>query len=302
MRRALALLFLLALVPAGAATTIGSEAVTLEVGTPTEVTVERHYESITTNRISYLVSGRYDPRGIVARDGVGELDCELNDLAIGQELLCTPRKLTDYNITITYTGDFTSAEDQELLFSFINRIFVPTEQVTVRTVLPEGYGLSDRETPYQPADARVSSEGRRIFLEWDQDNVSIGDTIDYRVRYEELAVLEKIAFQQLAVILAVVVLLLAAAIALVYRRHTERKTIASIFPVLKDDEKEVLRYIIDEGGEVEQREIVQDSDYSKAKISKLVSDLEERNLIEKEKRGRINVVTLTREVGDLNGS
>ncbi|MDY6774162.1 MAG: MarR family transcriptional regulator, partial [Candidatus Nanohaloarchaea archaeon] len=101
------------------------------------------------------------------------------------------------------------------------------------------------------------------------------------------------------VLLAAVVLLLAGLVVYFRREYGGEKTIASVFPVLKEDEKEVMRYLIDSEGEAEQREIVDNLDYSKAKISRLVSDLEERNLVEKEKRGRVNVVKLTREIGDI---
>ncbi|MDY6776603.1 MAG: hypothetical protein SVQ76_00695 [Candidatus Nanohaloarchaea archaeon] len=286
--------------PAASATFIGSENITVDLGERDTVTVERHYRSITTEKLSYLVPAKYEPSGLSASDRNGSLECEVDDLAVGKELLCTPGKRSDYTVTITYNGDFSRKMNGGYAFGLSNQVFVPTRKVRVRAVLPEGFGvLESMEQPYTPSDARIGSEGRRIYIEWINRNVSLGDTLEYSVKYEELAVLEKIALRQITVLLAIAVLLLTAAVVYAWRRQREEKTIASVFPVLKEDEKEVLRYMIDNEGEVEQREMVSRMDYSKAKISRLVSDLEDRNLIEKEKQGRINVVKLAREVGDI---
>ncbi|MDY6762051.1 MAG: hypothetical protein SVY41_03305 [Candidatus Nanohaloarchaea archaeon] len=302
MRRLLLLLgALLLVVPLASATTIQDESITVELGATDTVTVERQYQKITTERISYLVFGRYSPEQLSARDATGSLDCTVEELSIGKEILCTPRQRTNYTVTITYTGDFTSREDSGLEFSLSNRIFVPTDRVETKVVLPEGYGILESGEAYSPPGADVGSRGRRIFLEWQQENVSIGDSLSYTVRYEQLSVFESLALRQLTLLLGVAVIVLAVLVVYVRRKHAGEKTIADVFPVLKEDEQEVMRYLIDNDGEVEQRDIVDSLDYSKAKISRLVSDLEDRSLVTKEKRGRVNVVTLAREVGDVEG-
>lgn len=301
MKRFTLLLVILLFIPLASATTIQREDITVELGTPDTVTVEREYRDITTERISYLVLGRYSPGDMSARDGEGELDCTVDTLSIGKEILCMPRERTNYTVEITYTGDFSDIEGDSEYFSYSNRIFVPTRLVETQVVLPEGYGVVESDGAYTPGDAEVGSRGRRIFLQWSNSNVSIGDTVSYTVRYEQLDVLESLALRQLTVLLAVTVLVLAFLVVYVIRKYGGEKTIASVFPVLKEDEKEVLRFIIDNEGEVEQRDIVENLDYSKAKISRLVSDLEDRSLVKKEKKGRVNVVELAREVGDVEG-
>ncbi len=301
----LLLLFLVfvAFLPGASATEIVSENVTIAVGEPDRVTVDRHYGEITTDRISYFVSGRYEPEGLSASDALGELECTVDELAVGQEILCTPRSRTDYTVTITYTGDFTELSGDRRTLDYTHSVFVPTGSVTTRIVLPEGFGLLQGDGAVQPSGAEVGSEGRRIFLEWERNDTGLGEVIAYQVRYEELAVFERIALERLTVLLALAVIALSGAVFYIWRRRGGgEKTIASIFPLLKEDEQDVLQYIIDHEGEVEQRDIVMDLDYSKAKVSRLVSDLEERNLVEKEKQGRINVVALARDVGDLNGT
>ncbi|MDY6769150.1 MAG: hypothetical protein SVW02_03535 [Candidatus Nanohaloarchaea archaeon] len=301
MRRLLLLLAVSLLVPAASATVIQEESITVELGAPDTATIERQYGSITTERISYLVFGRYNPEHLSARDAQGQLDCTVERLSIGKEILCTPRQRSNYSVTITYEGDFTAREGDALVFSLANRVFVPTDRMETRVVLPEGYGIVENGEAYSPDGAQVGSRGRRIFLEWTHANVSIGDAVTYRVRYEQLSVFEFLALRKLTVLLAVAVIVLAALVVYVRRKHAGEKTVADVFPVLKEDEQEVVRFLIDNDGEAEQRDIVDSLDYSKAKISRLVSDLEDRNLVTKEKHGRVNVVSLSRDIGDVEG-
>lgn len=301
MRRAtLLLLFLLILLPLGTATEIGEERLTFDLGEEQTVEVERTYEEITTDRVSFLVPSRYAPEQMVARDAIGRLECQVNTLPIGKEILCTPRTLTNYTVTFAFTGSFVEQVNGERRFSYVKRVLSPTRAVDVQVVLPEGYGVVDRADAITPTDGETRTEGRRIFVQWESSNVSLGDTVPYGVSYESLGVLESIIPDDLLVGVLLVLVVILAALAYYFRTHrAQPDTIAAIFPVLKEDEQDVLRFIIDNDGEVEQRAIVTGLPYSKAKISKMVSNLADRELIEKEKQGRVNVVTLSKAVGDI---
>ena len=56
--------------------------------------------------------------------------------------------------------------------------------------------------------------------------------------------------------------------------------------ILKNDERKVIDIIKERGGMCKQRVIVRETDFSKAKVSRLVKDLEERGLLRTEKAGR----------------
>lgn len=267
------------------------------------VTVERQYSTISSSQISYLVPERYNPVDLTAQDETGELDCSVRDFDFGTEIVCDPREYDDYTVKMQFFGEFVTQDRSGHTFSYVKQILTPTDRTSLTLTLPEGFGLVSSDTPYTPDDAEEGSDGRRISLQWSNDDVSTGETIQYSATYEELQVFDQIPSWILAGIL--LFLILSAGAAALYARDTDngngKKTIASIFPVLKDDEQLVVRYIIDQGGEVEQRDIVENVSYSKAKISKLLSDLEERNLVEKQKQGRVNIVKLAREVGDVAG-
>lgn len=61
---------------------------------------------------------------------------------------------------------------------------------------------------------------------------------------------------------------------------------------LPEDLKELLEMVRDSGNRITQRELRKKSPYSESKVSLMLSDLEERGLIEKFKRGRGNIIRI----------
>ncbi|AKB12711.1 Uncharacterized membrane protein [Methanosarcina thermophila] len=61
---------------------------------------------------------------------------------------------------------------------------------------------------------------------------------------------------------------------------------------LPDDLKEILELVRASGNRISQRELRKKSPYSESKVSLMLSDLEERGLIEKFKRGRGNIIRI----------
>ncbi|ENN96608.1 transcriptional regulator, MarR family protein [Methanocaldococcus villosus KIN24-T80] len=67
---------------------------------------------------------------------------------------------------------------------------------------------------------------------------------------------------------------------------------------LTDDEKKIIK-LIKEHKYITQKDIVSLTRMSKSKVSRIVSELEERGIVKKEKVGRINMLTLTDEADNL---
>ena len=86
-----------------------------------------------------------------------------------------------------------------------------------------------------------------------------------------------------------------AAILLILWRMGRRQKVQTVLSVLKKDEKMVLECLIKRKGECKQRQIVRETDFSKAKVSRILMDLEKRGVIKKERRGRTNIVQLKKE-------
>lgn len=288
-------------------TTIAEESETVRIGpTTTEVTVHINYTDLTSEYVSLLVPESYEPQQVQGTDASGEIPCRF--MEPDSEILCTPSEHNgSYAVDIRYTMPSPArmvAEAGHMVHAHTKRILVPIDSYSLRVVLPEGYGLIEsQQTPaYAPESGEVGSDanGRQIYVEWQDPDTSIGDTIRYQVRYQELNVFQDIFPASPAVFVAVLLILIAAGLSLYMRRtQSSSDTVASLLPVLKDDEKDVIRYMVDHDGECGQKDLVDDLDYSKAKISRLVKDLEERNLIKKIKEGRQNRLKLKKDLGDV---
>lgn len=63
-------------------------------------------------------------------------------------------------------------------------------------------------------------------------------------------------------------------------------------PTVLTDEDRVLRMLESNGGRVRQMTIVEETDWSKSKVSRLLTSMEEQGVIEKVSVGRENVITL----------
>jgi uncharacterized membrane protein len=68
-----------------------------------------------------------------------------------------------------------------------------------------------------------------------------------------------------------------------------------VLSVLDDFERKVLDVIVNAGGTVNQKKVVQETNLSKAKVSRVVQDLVKRGLIQAERLGRTNKLKLVKK-------
>ncbi len=76
--------------------------------------------------------------------------------------------------------------------------------------------------------------------------------------------------------------------------HVEEgaKLIEAVLTALEGDEKKLVKEIADHGGEMLQNELVLSLNFSKAKVSRMLADLEKRGLVVKKQYGLTNKVAL----------
>ncbi len=68
--------------------------------------------------------------------------------------------------------------------------------------------------------------------------------------------------------------------------------IEAVLTALEGDEKKLVKEIVDHGGEMLQNELVLSLNFSKAKVSRMLTDLEKRGLVVKKQYGLTNKVAL----------
>jgi len=85
-----------------------------------------------------------------------------------------------------------------------------------------------------------------------------------------------------------------------FRRRAGRGTgVKRVFSVLKGDERRVIDVILLKGDKCKQRDIVRATDYSKAKVSRIMTELEARGILSRERIGRTNRVVLSESMGKI---
>ncbi len=178
------------------------------------------------------------------------------------------------------------AETSGRIFLYRDEIYIPedTESLFVKVSIPRGAAIVENHSelrPYSPPDGKKATDGRRIFVIWERKNLSSGDILTIQIAYEKE---ESLSPGFLVLPLAV--------LTLIFLVYFLRKRPPSYLPVLRKDEKILVDIILKHGGRTDQRILVRESGYSKAKVSRVVKSLEERGLVSVEKVGRTNKIRL----------
>ena len=73
-----------------------------------------------------------------------------------------------------------------------------------------------------------------------------------------------------------------------------KRSMIDILPILTDSERRVMEILLREKKGVDQRKIVKETEFSKAKISRVIQDLSDRGLVERTRKGRTNIINVKR--------
>lgn len=162
---------------------------------------------------------------------------------------------------------------------FFNIVYLP-ETSTLLTDIPN--------ESFSPGNGKTLSDGQHIMIYWDREDLKKGEDLYFSVTYKvPVGGVYDIG------IMAVIALLIIFSLGIVYMKTTRRhESMKVIMPLLKGDEKVVVDILNKHNGSVNQRVIVRESDFSKAKVSRLVADLKERGIVDVEVLGRTNKVSL----------
>jgi len=185
--------------------------------------------------------------------------------------------------------------------SFIFDIVVPydSDNVQIRLTLPEGAVLAKPISKTAgsgsvfPKPDEMTTDGRSIILVWERQDLKKGAEFPIYVKYENKSSLLPITLFFIA--------LVAFAVAFIFFIKRKSKTVVKTRVVvqkegveehLKEDEEQVVNILKQRENQCEQGTLRVITGFSKAKVSALLKELEERKVIYKEKRGKKNLVFL----------
>ena len=228
-----------------------------------------------------------------ASSNSGPVDCKVEVGAasiIDCKMNLTQEKRT---LELTFeTADFVRTVDTKSFFSLDLSLSQSIDQATASVKLPEGYALTNTSLipATFPSASSIVSDGRRIIVNWDVANLTEEHPFKFQTLYEPV----KSQFPLALVSVGILSFLALGGVGFFfYRRVKKPKEV--ILSVLDDFERRVIEVITTAGGEINQRKVVQETNLSKAKVSRVVKRLHERGLLEVTRLGRTNKLKLVQK-------
>lgn len=214
--------------------------------------------------------------------GISEIKCDLN-ISVGRTITLsfeTDDFVKIFGDKYYFDGDFTLGQDVDRLFASVK--------------LPEGMALIEEDLAKSrvsfPENATTSASGRKIIVIWRLEGIKSTQPLKLQFLFEQVGGITPISSRYF-IILGVVI---ASVLAFVYIRFF-KKPQKLVLSVLDEFERKVMDIIIASGGIVNQKKVVEQTNLSKAKVSRVVKSLVERGLIEVESIGRTNKLKLVKK-------
>ena len=191
------------------------------------------------------------------------------------------------------TPDFVKQLDDKFFFSNDFSIDGNNDRVFASIRLPAGMAIDpDIKLPFSD-NVDILSEGNIIV--WSLSNFENGGEIKLEALYERLPIPFFAQLGQLGIRnVAIIAIFIGGVLAFLFIRYV-RQSEKLVLSVLDEFERKVVDIITANGGEVNQRKVVQETNLSKAKVSRVVKSLAERGLIEVQRLGRTNKLRLVKK-------
>jgi hypothetical protein len=213
---------------------------------------------------------------------------------LGTTVVCSiPNSSIQTEISLSFDGNSVKRSSEYSLFSESFKMPDDVKTFSFLVKLPEGTGLREpTEKSYSPEGALIGFDGRRPIINWVQNGIKSQERFDVSVAFETFT--ETTSEFPFTLIL-IIVLIIFSGMGLFYQFYWKSKNVEMIMPVLKKDEKDIFNAILKNGNGVNQKIVVKDSGYSKAKVSKVLNSLKERGLVDLERIGRSNKVHIEKK-------
>ena len=239
------------------------------------ITLEKYY-SLEIFEYSFL----YPLENLQVYDSFGNIDHEIrNDL-----LLCylDISGLQPYTFTIEFdtSGYISPVKEGKWVFSPIFQFSVPVQDFSIEIVIPSEMAVV---SPIYPVPTSFYSYRETLVVKWKKDVLEEGEEFLILLGYKPVgSPSDQHVFMYYG---AAAFLAFGAGLYVGRRKKPPPEFVVA-------DEKIILDTIREAGGKIIQSDLVKNTDFSKARVSKILSELEERKVIRKEKYKRTNLIFL----------
>ncbi len=238
---------------------------------------------------------RITPSPVIKRYSTtaGTIACESKDGIRG--ILC---KLVDLNES---GGTIKLELESELPSNSFKREIVSAYEIPLNTTsvfsslkLPPRAALSEDppENSISPRNGEIKTDGRHIIIFWTKSNITAGDLLTFSASYS-LPEERETPINTVLIIPIIVVLAAFVWLAIRHKKATKSVGESAAVSVLSKDEKTLFDILKAHQDKVNQKVIVRESNFSKAKVSRLLKGLKGRGVIDIEAiSGRENRIVL----------
>jgi len=224
------------------------------------------------------------------------------------------------NVNYTLSNGFLTASGKDLQISYLTESLIDVSKdnyylayklpfrlnnakIELTIFLKEGFIVNPEEI--FPQSGKIETDGRRISIKWSFDALEEGKDIPIFVKIQNLALSSSI--YSLVIILAEIIagiIFMVIIIRILTNFLKNRRTKSTIKKQKKKAKPSYLEYLMEsekkvieelkksEKGEMWQKQLQLSTGFSKAKLSRVVRNLESRNLVEKIPFGNTNKIKL----------
>lgn len=219
------------------------------------------------------------------------LECTSKEQGAGTLISCD--KINEKTVKYHFTAyNLVRSIGSAKMFSYMFPITGIVGEFDLIINLPLGAGIIEKDKigipgvkPFSPDTGSEGSDGRKIYVKWFFIKPQLGQSIETSVIYEQI-------FGPEQILIGAALLLLSIPAIFVFFAMRRKGRIEQVLPILNENERVVMKKILEAGGDIDQRKIVRECDMSKSKVSRILKDLEERGLITMVKRGRSNKIKM----------
>jgi len=216
------------------------------------------------------------------------------DSTVGQSIRLIPEELN--NIKITYAIP-DSVEVKKNDYVYIKEFVYPNvKNFLFRIKLPPAYGINNEDiSSIIPEPTYLQSDGKRIIVLWEMKSPST--PMIFKIKYASLIPNNGFNTTILLSLVIILIIFISIGLFLFFRSSNNKEQEVKIPPsLLSEDEMVICRILKNEGGKIKQKKLSSLTGFSKAKITKILSNLEKKELIERQSFGRTFIITLKKNI------
>lgn len=243
----------------------------------------------------------YKIKNLTATANFDVIDCETIDLEKGSLISCDFSGMTKEknHLELKFeTEEGVEMVGNEYKFAVNYGINLPVKRTYVLIKLPENAVLSREiaNMSFYPRDGETLTDGKHIMVAWERKDLKADEGLQFMVLYT-MPLFSRELQNVLIVSVTIIVILAMITITLyVKKSKKEVKIVKDKFSALNKDEKTIVNILKERNGKAYQKVLVRESDFSKAKVSRIVKSLKEREVIDIEPvSGRENQIVLKTE-------